>query len=309
MPLLSRRRTILAKIETTYGTDPTPTGVANAIVVRNLDVTPLNATIVSRDLIRPHLGNYDQLVAAQNVQATFEVEIAGSGTAGTAPAYGCLLRACGMSETVVASTSVTYAPISTGFESTTIYFNVDGVQHKITGARGSVTASFAAAAIPVFKFTFTGLYNAPSDVAVPSVTYTQQVPLPVNATNTSAFQLFSYAGNMKSFDFDLAADIQYRELVSTKYVQYIDRKPSGTVLLEAVPIATKDYFAAALGTSTGNLTFLHGTTAGNRVTFNAPQTDLINPTYTDDNGIQMLSVPVVFLPTSAGNNEFSFAFT
>ena len=61
MPQLTRRRTILAKIETTYGTDPTPTGVANAILVRNLNITPQNSEIVSRDLIRPYLGNSEQL--------------------------------------------------------------------------------------------------------------------------------------------------------------------------------------------------------------------------------------------------------
>jgi hypothetical protein len=40
MPLLTRKRLIVAKIESTYGTDPTPTG-ANAILVRNLEITPL----------------------------------------------------------------------------------------------------------------------------------------------------------------------------------------------------------------------------------------------------------------------------
>lgn len=311
MPLLSRRRTILAKIETTYGTDSVPTGAANAIVVRNIDVTPLNATIVSRDLVRPYLGSFDQLVAMTNAQVSFEVEAAGSGAAGTAPAYGVLLRACGMSETVVASTSVTYAPVSSGFESVSIYFNVDGVQHRLTGCRGTVTSSFTVGQIPVFRFTFTGLYNAPTDVAVPSVTYTQQVPLPVNNTNTTSFSLFSFAALMQSIEFDLAADIQYREVVGTggRYVQYIDRKPAGTVTIEAPTMAQRNFFTDALGTSTGSLTFTHGTAAGNRVVFTASQTDIINPTYTDDNGVQMLQIPVVFLPTTAGNNEFTFAFT
>lgn len=311
MPLLSRRRTILAKTETTYGTDSVPTGAANAILVRNIDITPLNATIVGRDLVRPFLGNFDQLIAMTNVQVSFEVEAAGSGAAGTVPAYGALLRACGMSETIAAGTSVTYAPVSTGFESVSIYFNVDGVQHRLTGCRGTVTASFTVGQIPVFRFTFTGIYNAPTDVAVPTVTYTQQTPLPVNGTNTTNFSLLAYAGLMQSVEFDLAAEIQYRELVGTggRYVQYTDRKPSGTVTIEAPTMAQKNYFTDALGTSTGSLTFTHGTAAGNRIVFTAAQTDILNPTYTDDTGNQMLQIPVVFLPTSAGNNEFSFAFT
>ena len=115
MPLLTRKRLLLAKTEATYGTDPVPTGAANAILVRNLEIVPLQSDIVQRELIRPYLGNYEQLLAQTRVQVTFEVELAGSGTAGTAPAYGPVLKACGLSETLVTSTSATYAPVSTTF--------------------------------------------------------------------------------------------------------------------------------------------------------------------------------------------------
>jgi hypothetical protein len=147
MPLLTRKRLIVAKIESTYGTDPTPTG-ANAILVRNLEITPLEAETVNRDLVRPYLGASDQLLAQTRVSMTFEVEMAGSGTAGTAPAYGPLLKACGLSETVVVSTSVTYAPVSSSFSSVTLYMNVDGILHKITGARGTFTLSGEVSQIP-----------------------------------------------------------------------------------------------------------------------------------------------------------------
>jgi hypothetical protein len=98
MPLLTRKKLLLAKIEAAYGTDSTPTGSA-AILVRNLEVVPLQSDIVQRELIRPYLGNYEQLLANTRVQVTFEVELAGSGTAGTAPAYGPILRSCALSET------------------------------------------------------------------------------------------------------------------------------------------------------------------------------------------------------------------
>ena len=102
MPLLSRKRILLAKIETTYGTDSSPVA-ANAMLIRNLDMTPLDAEIVSRDLVRPYFGNYDQIIASQKVGLTFEVELQSSGTAGVAPSYGPLLRACGLSETTTAA--------------------------------------------------------------------------------------------------------------------------------------------------------------------------------------------------------------
>jgi hypothetical protein len=280
-------------------------------LVRNLDITPLSGEIVSRDLIRPYLGNFDQLIAQTSVAINFEVELAGSGTAGTAPKYDAILKACGLAATIVASTSVTYAPVSASFSSATIYFNVDGVLHKLTGCRGSMTMSCAVGAIPTLAFNLTGVYNAPTDTAAPSVTYSAQAtPLVFREGNTSAFSFFSYSGQLQSVDFNLANDLVYRELVGgTKETLITDRKPAGTVMIEAPTIATKDFFTTALASSTGNLTFLHGTTAGNRVTFLASQVDVINPTYQDQDSVMMLSVPYVATPTTAGNNEFSLAFT
>ena len=310
MALLSRKRLILVKTEASYGTDASPAGT-DALLVRNLDITPLSGDVVSRDLIRPYLGNYDQLIGLTSVGITFEVELAGSGTAGTAPKFDAILKACGLSATIVSSTSVTYAPVSASFSSATIYFNVDGVLHKLTGCRGSLTMSCAVGAIPTLAFNLTGVYNAPTDTAQPAVTYSAQAtPLIFREGNTSSFSFFSYSGVLQSVDFNLANDLVYRELVGgTKETLITDRKPAGTVMIEAPTIATKDFFTTALGSSTGNLTFLHGTTAGNRVTFTASQVDVLNPTYQDQDSIMMLSVPYVALPTTAGNNEFSLAFT
>lgn len=307
---LTRKRLILVKKETTYGTDSSPLGT-DALLVRNLDITPIEADLVSRDLIRPYLGNSPSLLANSRVSVTFQVELAGSGTAGTAPRFGAILQACGMSETIVASTSVTYAPVSASFSSATIYFNNDGILHKATGCRGTFTLNAAVGQIPTIDFTMTGVYNAPTDTAAPSVTYSNQAsPLVFKQGNTSSFQFFTYAGCLQSVSFDIANSIVYRELVGcTKEVVLTDRKPSGTVMIEAPTLATKDYFNIAQTETTGNLTFLHGTTAGNRFTFTASQTDVSNPSYGDQDGIQMLNIPYLAIPTTAGNDEVSFAFT
>ena len=310
MALLSRKRLILAKTEATFGTDASPAGT-DALLVRNLELTPLSGELVSRDLVRPYYGNFDQLIAKTSVAVSFEVELAGSGTAGTAPKYDAILKACGMSSTVVASTSVTYAPVSSSFSSATIYFNLDGVLHKLTGCRGDMTMSCAIGAIPVLQFNLQGSYNSPTDTAAPTVTYSAQAtPLIFRQGNTSAFSFFSYSGVLQSVEFNLANELIYRELIGgTKETLLTSRKPAGTVMIEAPTIAQKDYFTAALGTSTGNLTFLHGTTAGNKVTFTASQVDIANPTYQDQDSVLMLSVPYVAVPTTAGNDEFSFSFT
>ena len=310
MPLLSRKRLILAKTETNYGVSAAPAG-SDAILVRNLDITPLEADIVGRDLIRPYLGNSEQLLANPRVRVTCEVELAGSGAAGTAPRYGPLLLASGMAATTVASTSVTYAPVSSAFSSCTIAYNIDGVQHLLTGCRGTFTLSCQLGQIPVLQFELTGIYNTPTDTAQPAVTYANQVtPLLFRDGNTSGFSFLGYSGCLMSVDFNMANSIVYRELVGcTKEVLITDRRPAGTVMIEAPTIAQKNYFTDALNSTTGSLAFTHGTSAGNRVVFTAAQADLTQPTYQDSDGIHMLSLPYVATPTTAGNNEVSLAFT
>lgn len=315
MALLLRKRLILIEQETTYGTDPTPTGT-DAVLVRDLSITPQQSDVVSRDLIRPYLGASEQLLANTRVECTFSVELAGSGTVGTAPQYGKALKACGLSETIPNdSSSVTYAPVSSSFDSVTIHYNIDGVRHKVTGARGTFTLNASVGEIPTIDFTFTGIYVAPDDSALPTVTYANQAtPLIFKNGNTDTFALLNYSGSLQSVSFDIGNSIVYRELVGgSKEVLITDRGANGSVTIEAPTLAQKDYFAAALvdsglGTNT-NLTFQHGTTAGNIVDFSSTRVDIGDVSYSDQDGIAMLNIPYTSVPSTSGNDEFSLIYT
>ena len=87
MPLYTRMRTILAKIEVTEGTDPVPTGAANAILCSQITVTPLGGSTADRQLAFPSFGAVPKKHVNKFVQVQFDVELAGSGAAGTAPAW------------------------------------------------------------------------------------------------------------------------------------------------------------------------------------------------------------------------------
>jgi len=387
MALLLRKSLILIKAESTYGTDISPAGT-DAVLVRDLTITPIQSDVVSRDLVRPYLGASEQLLANSRVQCQFTVELAGSGTAGTAPRFGSALQACAMAETLTASAvtgtatagaansitlaagasatddayigqiititsgtgsghvgmitdyvgstkvatvraisttfvpgassaysigaSASYAPVSSSFTSVTIYYNVDGLLHKVTGARGTVVLNGEVGAIPTLQFTMTGIYNAPTDTAAPTATYTNQAtPLIFKQGNTTAFQLYSYSACLQSVSMDVGNNIVYRELVGcTKEVLITQRNVTGTVVIETPTIAAKDYFTAATtdGT-TGNFTFAHGTTAGNRVGLVLSTVDIADPSYSDQDGIAMMNLPYTAVPTSPGNNEFALVFS
>lgn len=386
MALLSRKRLILAKIESTYGTDSSPAGT-DAVLVRNLEITPIESETVSRDLIRPYLGNSDQILSNTRVSITFEAELAGSGSAGTASKIDSLLRACGMAATTTGSAvtgtaqagaagsitlasgasgtsniyngmvisltggtgsgskgvitayngstkvatvqkstaaftpdgtsvysiaaNVGYKPVSESFESTTIYFNNSGVLHKATGCRGTFSLSCEVGQIPTISFTMTGIYNAPTDTAAPAVTYSNQAtPAIFKAGNTVAVSILGYSSAcVQSLSFDLANDVLYRELVGCdKSVTITNRAPSGTAVIEAPTIAEKDFFTIANDDTKGLVTFQHGTVGGNIVTLLSPIVDIGNPTYSDQDGIQMLNLPYVAIPSSAGNDELTLTF-
>lgn len=311
MSFLTRNAVILAKEETTYGTDAAPVG-ANAIAVRNLSVTPQQAEFASRDLIRPYYGASESLPTAISVQAEFEVELQGSGAAGTAPGYGPCLRACGFSETITAATSVVYAPVSSAFESLTLIYSLGSetttrLLHKITGARGTVSFQINAKGIPVMKFRFLGLYSAVVDSAAalaPDFSLFQ-TPSPANTVNTPTFSLHGVTSPLSEFSLDIANTLVYRALIGSESVKLTDRKPAGSATFEVTSVATKDWWSIAKEATLGALSLIHGTAAGKIVELASARVQLSNPQYKDENGVAMLQMATNFIPSSAGNDELT----
>ena len=311
---LTRKKFLIAKIESTYGTDPSPVGGSDAVQVTNLEVTPIESDNVQAATYQGFLGNATRgtLVANKRVSVTFDVELSGSGTAGTAPAFGPLLKSCGLSETIASSTSVTYAPVSSSFSSATIYCFYDGTRHKITGARGTVSFNLTAGQFAVASFQFIGIYNAPDGTAL-SGAFTvanQAAAIEVNDTNVTTATFHGVTSSrIESFDMALNNELLYKETASSQEVLITNRAPGGTAVIEAPAVGTTDFFAKAVAVATGSTSLVLGATSGNIVTVNAAQTDITGCSYADTNGVIALSMPYLALPTTAGNNEASLVFT
>jgi hypothetical protein len=314
MPLLTRKRLLLAAAEQTYGTAPS-FAVTDALLVSNLEISPLEVELLDRELIQPYFGNSEKVVGQRMVTVSFDVELAGSGAAGTAPRWGKVLRACGFGETVVAATSVTYAPASSAITSVSLDFNADGNRHLVTGCRGTFTLNANVGEIPKISFEMMGIYNAVAKGTPLVPTFGNQAdPVVVNSTNTTSVSAFSFNGCMESFNLSLNNENPFRQLAGcSQQVLVTDRAPSGELVLEA-PLAgagagEKDFFAIVSAQTLGAIGFQHGQTAGNIVTFNAPTCNLDSPSYSDSDGVMMLNLPYMPVPSSAGNNEFTFALT
>jgi len=140
MALYMNKTLVAVKKETTYGTDPTLAGT-DCFLVSNVSLTPLAGNSATRDFVRPYFGQSSSIQLDSHVELSFDVELASSGTAGTRPAFGDALLACGFDETITATTSAAYTPISDSFDSVTIEVYMDGILHQLTGARGSFSLS------------------------------------------------------------------------------------------------------------------------------------------------------------------------
>ena len=297
-----RKLAVLAKVEATYGTDVVPTGAANAMEVSNVTVTPFEGERVSRDLIRPYFGDQGFVLAATYARLEGSIELAGSGAAGTAPAYAPLLRACGMAEIITAGQKVEYKPVSASQEAVSLYANLDGVNHIMLGARGTFTLSLTPRQIPRFVFRLTGLLGPIADTPLPAAAYAGfQKPLVCSKANTS-FTLHGLSAPMESFSFDLGNTVEPRMLVGYEGIEITDRKTSGTAVIEAVSIATKDWFSIARASTLGAIAAQHGLVAGNICEIAAAGVQVGQPTYGNTQGVLNTSLPLTFVPV-AGDDE------
>ena len=116
-----RNKNILVKIQSALDTDPTADG-SNAAVTENLSWTPYAGDRITRDRDRAFFGANSQVNVSPRTEFSFDVELGQAAAAGTAPAFGDLLRACGFSETIDAGVDVEYNPVSDGQEVCAVYF-------------------------------------------------------------------------------------------------------------------------------------------------------------------------------------------
>ena len=232
---LDRNKMIFAKVESTYGTDPVPVEGSDAILTKGVARGLYEGNRVTRDLDYPYMGNDNEVNAAPFTTITFDVELAGAAAAGTAPQLSALLRACGMSETIVVSTSVTYAPISTGFESCTIYYFLDGERQIISGARGTFTLNMSRGGLPMLSFTMTGKYVRPTAVALPDPTYTAIDPSPFSNANTPTFSVHGQAVFGEALSVNIGNEVVHRNLSGFDGILQIDRAVSANVVFHFRP--------------------------------------------------------------------------
>lgn len=316
MPGSLQQTVILAKLEATSGTDSAPTNTADAVAIRVSGLSvKVDQQFADRDVIIGALAGADKLPYTRRATVAFSVELQSSGTLGTAPAWGRLLQACGMSETITATTRVDYATASTGLRTLTIWAYINGRLEKYNFCTGTFTVNLKAGEVPSLDFTFTGLVSSVAAGAAPTPTLTAWIrPVAVGPTNTtqvtvggtySAGAVTGGTGyNFQEFTLDAANDVQDLVLVSQESVGIYGRAPTARCILDLTGAQHSAFMADMAAGTTRSISVTHGVGAGNRVLVHAPAMTLTGVTDNVNGSVLLSEMQGVLRPTSAGNDDF-----
>lgn len=283
---LTRRAVLLTKIESTYGTDPTPTTAANAVEVIDLQLKPMKPPL-ERLAQHETLMRKASLGVEEFYEVSFKLEIMSTGAAGTPPRLGPLLRACGMSQTIITGGSpvVKYRDRSSSFESCTIWAYLGGRLHKINGVFGNVKGTFEAGKIATLEFSMMGLKGAtPTVTTMPTDAVYDEASGDAQVCKNGTFTYNSKSTLVASLmDFDLANTVVKRPSLSATYAiagfEITDRNPVASINPETQVFTSYDFYGDAL-TTPRQLLYDCGLF---KVTI--PQFNPYNPEFEDSEGI------------------------
>lgn len=229
-----------------------------------------------------------------------------------------------------------YAPISTGFESITVYMFFDGLLHKMTASRGTFTIEGAVGGVANFNFEFTGNFVTVTDVALPTATFETTIPVQVELAelqvNQDVDKTVATTGILasdswddsingvqtglcaSSFSFDQANEVSIRDCIndadSFKGVVITNRAPVGTIDPEVELVATHDFWNLLATADVLSWQVRVGTVRGNVVRLESDSVQYRGLSYADRNGLRVLEVDLSLSGTSPSfaDDEILVAF-
>ena len=284
------KKLLLAKEEVTYGTDPTP-DQTNAIETMDLEVERYAGDRVQRDVDRLILGGKDQININPHASYSFGVPLAGSGTAGDAPAHGILWKACGFDETLDAGVDAEYQLPSAqsdlvAADSVTFYDYRDQIelQQIVSGVRGSVAIEMNRGSLPRINFSnMLGSYTRPTSVGEPTVASwaAWQTEVPFTNSNVTTLTLDGESACTDSFNIDFGIEVARRNLPGCNQTVITGYEITGNMTIVAPAVATKNWYQAAEsdnGVTSVAYRLVYGTTAGNIVQLDSDDVSITNIT-------------------------------
>lgn len=267
LTLCSRRKIIKLKLETTKGTGAT----VDLYVLAFDAMTNTAGEWIQRQPGSKFLGNIAGMPGDLAGQMTFRVEMRGDGVAAVFDdGLEACMQACGYK-----LAGAVYSPTSdiSAQQCITLQLYEDGIMKKLIGAMGNVSISGVFGQQMFADFTFSGVWQAVTDVALPTASYSSTIPPTLKSTTfTCPAGTTPFVANVTV---DLQAVVTAVEDISkaggiSHYV-ITDRDPIITIDSQADLVATNDVYGAWLAGTEIAFSLLVGGTANNKFTIAAPK--------------------------------------
>jgi len=292
-----RNTVILAKVETTYGTDANP-GATDAVLcgIPDYGFSPDKR---ERNFVRTSLSPLGFAVGAKRQTITIPCELKGAGPDGSdakkAGQLDSLFQMCGMASSAVTGPPAyrKYVPTTKDPKSGTIYYYLDGILYKLLGTIGTFQAEFVADGYASVNFQMTGLHSAPSDTAVISVTaWEEHMPPPCLSIGLT---VGSYTPTgVERITVDLGATIsEKKDMQNTSGLSKLlttARAPKVTVEMDMDSLAKFNPFNYLSSNTLTNLSWSIGSSTGNIVSVSVPEAQLEDIKVTNRDGRGVYSV-------------------
>jgi len=307
MPLHTELRTIAAKIETTPGTAESLTASEGAFDVYE----PVIQATVEMDE-RNSQGSYNkysQVAGTRMGTVTFRSDATIGAT--SLPEWATtFLPACGWVESTNVFTPRSEA-VGTNVKTLTIGVYENGELKSIAGAMGTFRLVCPSGRLAFFEWTFTGVWQAVSDVALISPTHPNDTPLRF-ASATCTYD--SVAQKVENLTIDAGNNVILREDPSTAsgYISaaITNRYPKITANPESTLVATDDHYGDWLANSEAALAVTLNGPSSSSLAISAPKAQIINAQEGDRNGIQIDDIEWACNKNGATKDqELSLTFT
>ncbi|HWK54631.1 MAG TPA: hypothetical protein VNR18_09690 [Hyphomicrobiales bacterium] len=298
------RKLLYFNKESLYGTAAT---LEQAIPCRVRDYNPWVANMRQKANVQNHAGAQRANTLDNFFSITIEVDLAGSGTAGTKPLYSALFEACKRSVVDDAEAhDTTVALNDAGTSSGTLGLHVDNFLFKAVGVRGNASFQYQAGAMPMLVCDLWGIPLSPSNTAMPAIPDLTGFLEPVSINNVNSdITIFGYQGVLNSLTLNDGHEIVRRDKPNDKGVYLRNRIGAGSIEFELPGISAKDFFGEIRGDKSGAIEIVIGTVAGNIITHTAPNVQLTNPRLTEVDGALHVSTDIINMPTAGAKDDES----
>lgn len=288
-PKLTNIRLLAVKLEATTGTEETVTASDAVLIVYDPRIER-DANTNERQQ-QAGKGQAASVPGVRSGSATFRIELAGGGVAGTSPAWAAdLLPACDMTET-----SGAWAFTNRG-DTATIALYEDGAKRVLYGARGNFKLVKENGQPGYVEFTFRGKYKEAADAAILAPTFPTVLP----DANHDALTVGALSPVFTKMEFDAGNDVQIRENAGATDgtcmvgAAIVNRRPAGSLTLEQTALATLDMNGLVDSGTEQTVSGVIGATSGNIVTVGSTTCQLRSTQRTDMNGIVGREVALQF---------------